>query len=165
MKKFWQEEFVMTAERLAALQPYLGFVHPIMMWMVLLIALYAMYLGIQTRRTRTAGSEQKSTLIKKRFPIRHHQMGAILLVLLVLGMIGGLTVTYLTRGEIVVGPHLFVGLAMVGVAATATGLVPFMQKQDGLRNVHVALNLVLMGLFGWQALTGVQIVQKMLSQL
>ena len=73
--------------------------------------------------------------------------------------------TYLTRGEIVINPHLFVGLAMVGVAATATALVPFMQKQDGLRNVHVALNLVLLGLFGWQALTGVQIVQKMLSQL
>jgi len=155
----------MSSESLAALQPYLGFVHPVMMWVVLVLALYTMYLGIQTRRTRTASSELKSVLIKQRFPLRHHQMGAILLALLVLGMIGGITVTYLTRGEIVINPHLFVGLAMVGVAATATALVPFMQKQDGLRNVHVALNLVLLGLFGWQALTGVQIVQKMLSQL
>jgi hypothetical protein len=155
----------MNTENLAAVQPYLGFVHPVMMWVVLLLALYTMYLGIQTRRTRTAGGEQKSILIKERFPIRHHQMGAILLVLLVLGMIGGLTVTYLTRGEIVVGPHLFVGLVMVGVAAITAALVPFMQKQDGLRNIHVALNLGLMGLFGWQALSGVQIVQKMLSQL
>lgn len=155
----------MNSGSLAAVQPYLGFFHPVMMWVVLLLALYTMYLGIQTRRARTASGELKSALMKQRFPIRHHQMGAILLVLLALGTIGGITVTYLTRGEIVVAPHLFVGLAMVGVAATATALVPFMPKQDWLRNIHVALNLVLMGLFGWQALTGVQIVQKMLSQL
>lgn len=79
----------MIVERLAALQPYLGFVHPIMMWVVLLITLYAMHLGIQTRRTRTAGGEHKSAVIKERFPIRHHQMGTNLLVLLVLGMIEG----------------------------------------------------------------------------
>ena len=81
-------------------------------------------------------------------------MGAILLALLVLGMIGGITVTYLTRGEIVINPHLFVGVGLwLGRGShSLPHLVPFMQKQDGLRNVHVALNLVLLGLFGWQAL-------------
>lgn len=67
----------MNSESLAAVQPYLGFFYPVMMW-VLLDALYTMYLGIQTRRSRTASGELKSTLIKQRFPIRHHQMGVII---------------------------------------------------------------------------------------
>jgi len=40
-----------------------------------------------------------------------------------------------------------------------------MPKHDWVRNVHISLNLIVMGLFGWQALTGIQIVQKILSQM
>jgi uncharacterized membrane protein len=40
-----------------------------------------------------------------------------------------------------------------------------MQKHDWVRNVHVSVNMVLMGLFGWQAFTGVQIVQKILASM
>ncbi|AGF53458.1 ssl5031 (plasmid) [Synechocystis sp. PCC 6803] len=31
--------------------------------------------------------------------------------------------------------------------------------------MHVSLNVVLLGLFGWQALTGIQIVQDILSKM
>jgi hypothetical protein len=31
------------------------------------------------------------------------------------------------------------------------------------RNTHIALNIGLVGLFGWQALTGMEIVQRILS--
>jgi uncharacterized membrane protein len=65
----------------------------------------------------------------------------------------------------VIGPHLFTGLGMVGLVSTPAALVPFMQKQDWVRSLHVSLNLILLGLFGWQAVTGVQIVQKIVSQL
>ncbi|NUN63327.1 DUF4079 family protein [Pseudanabaena biceps] len=30
-----------------------------------------------------------------------------------------------------------------------------MQKHDWVQNIHVAINIVVMGLFVWQALTGI----------
>jgi hypothetical protein len=33
------------------------------------------------------------------------------------------------------------------------------------RSVHIALNVVLVGLFGWQAVTGMQIVQRILDKM
>jgi hypothetical protein len=155
----------MNLENLAALKPYFSFFHPVTMWILLVVALYAMYLGVQVRRTRLADGDLKKELVKGRFAIRHHQIGSILLALMVMGAIGGITVTYLNNGKIAIGPHLFAGLGMVGLIATSAALVPFMQKHDWVRNIHVSLNLILLGLFGWQAVTGVQIVQKMLSKM
>lgn len=155
----------MNFEGLAALNPYLSFFHPVTMWILLVVALYAMYLGVQVRRARLADGDLKKELVKSRFAIRHHQIGSILLALIVMGAIGGITVTYINNGKIVIGSHLFAGLGMVGLVSTSAALVPFMQKQDWVRSLHVSLNLILLGLFGWQAVTGVQIVQKILSQL
>ena len=74
-------------------------------------------------------------------------------------------VTYLNSGKIVIGSRLFAGLGMVGLVSTSAALVPFVQKHDWVRSIHVSLNLILLGLFGWQAVTGVQIVQKIVSQM
>ncbi|MDF0554392.1 DUF4079 domain-containing protein [Kamptonema sp. UHCC 0994] len=155
----------MNLENLAALKPYLSFFHPITMWLLLVVALYAMYLGVQVRRTRLADGDIKKEMVKGRFAIRHHQIGSILLALMVIGAIGGMTVTYLNSGKIAIGPHLFAGLGMVGLISTSAALVPFMQKHDWVRNLHISLNIILLGLFGWQAVTGVQIVQKILSSM
>jgi hypothetical protein len=154
----------MSLDDLAVLKPYLSFFHPIAMGIVLVIALYAMYLGVQVRRARLADGDLKKELVKGRFAIRHQQMGSILLALMVMGAIGGITMTYLNNGKIVIGPHLFAGLGMVGLVSTSAALVPFMQKQDWVRNLHLLLNLMLLGLFGWQTVTGIEIVQKILSQ-
>lgn len=150
---------------LATVKPYLSFFHPVAMWILLVVAIYAMYLGVQVRRTRLADSNLKKELVKGRFALRHHQIGSILLGVMVMGAIGGIMVTYLNNGKIVIGPHLFAGLGMVGLISTSAALVPFMQKHDWVRNVHIALNIVMMGLFSWQAVTGVQIVQKILSNM
>lgn len=155
----------MNLSNLAPLKPYLSFFHPITMWILLAVALYVMYLGVQVRRTRLADGELKKELMKGRFVLRHHQIGSILLALMVMGAIGGITVTYLNNGKIVIGPHLFAGLGMVGLIATSVALVPFMQKHSWVRSIHVSLNLILLGLFGWQAVTGVQIVQKIVAQM
>jgi hypothetical protein len=159
------EIIIMNLDNLAPLKPYLSFFHPITMWILLVVALYVMYLGVQVRRTRLSDGDLKKELVKGRFAIRHHQIGSILLALMVIGAIGGITVTYLNNGKIVIGPHLFAGLGMVGLISTSSALVPFMQKHDWVRSVHVSLNLILLGLFSWQAVTGVQIVQKILSQM
>jgi MFS family permease len=147
-------------------QPWLNFVHPVVMWLLLATTLYALYLGIQARRTRLADAETRKELIKGKFALKHHKVGSVLLAFMVLATLGGMGATYLESGKLFVGPHLLVGLGMAGLIATSAALVPFMQKgSDTARLTHISLNMVLVGLFGWQALTGMQIVQRLLSNL
>jgi Protein of unknown function (DUF4079) len=41
-----------------------------------------------------------------------------------------------------------------------------MQKgQDWARNSHIILNVILVGLFGWQAVTGMQIVARIWEKM
>ncbi|MFN5516295.1 MAG: DUF4079 domain-containing protein [Cyanobacteriota bacterium] len=155
----------MNSENFVALKPYLSFLHPLAMWILLALALYTLYLGVQVRRTRLAKGEPKKELIQGRFAVRHYQIGSVVLALMALGAIGGITVTYINEGKIFIGSHLFAGLAMVGLVSTSTALVPFMQKYNWVRSVHVSLNMVLLGLFAWQAWTGVEMVQNILSDM
>ncbi|HEY9881827.1 MAG TPA: DUF4079 domain-containing protein [Leptolyngbyaceae cyanobacterium] len=149
---------------LESIKPYLNFIHPVMMWILLALTVYAMYLGMQWRKARLAEGEVKKELLKGRFNIRHHQMGSLLLALMVTGTIGGMAVTYMNNGKLFFGPHLLAGLGMTGIIATSTAMVPFMQKgNDSARYIHIGLNVVLVGLFGWQAVTGMQIVQRILA--
>jgi hypothetical protein len=155
----------MSLQFAASLKPYLTFVHPLLMWILLAISLYALYLGIQVRRTRLAEGDIKKELAKGRFNIRHYQIGSVLLALMVIGALGGMAILYINTGKLVPGPHLYSGLAMVALISTSASLVPFMQKRDWVRYIHITLNITLLGLFGWQALTGVQIVQRLASQM
>lgn len=146
------------------IKPWLNFFHPLMMWVLLGITVYALYLGLQIRRTRSAEGDEKKQLIKGKFNLRHHQLGSALLALMVLGSIGGMAVTYINNGKLFFGPHLLAGLGMTGLIATSAALVPFMQKgNDAARYTHITLNGVLVGLFGWQAVTGMQILQRILE--
>jgi hypothetical protein len=50
--------------------------------------------------------------------------------------------------------------------AIAALLTPWMQKgNDWARNTHIFLNVVILGLFGWQAVTGVEILQRIISKM
>jgi Protein of unknown function (DUF4079) len=142
------------------------FGHPILMWVLLGLTAYAFYLGLQFKKIRTVDKETRKELIKKKFGERHHQAGSILLALMVVGNIGGMAITYINNGKLFVGPHLLTGLGMTGLIAISASLVPLMQKGNNLaRNTHVSLNIVLLGLFGWQALTGMEIVKKILDRI
>lgn len=142
------------------------FGHPLLMWLLLALTVYAMYLGIQWRRTRMADKDLKKELVQKDFRNRHYQMGSLLLALMVLGTIGGMAVTYINNGKLFVGPHLLVGLGMTGMIALSASLSPLMQKGNDLaRYAHISLNMILVGLFGWQAVSGMQIVQKILERM
>lgn len=142
------------------------FGHPLIMWGLLGISIYALYSGMQIRRTRSAEGDEKKNLIKKKFNIKHHQVGSLLLALMVLGTIGGMGVTYINNGKLFVGPHLLVGLGMTGLIATSASLIPFMQKgNDWARYSHITLNVTLLGLFVWQAVTGMQIVQRIIERM
>ena len=142
------------------------FGHPILMWVLLGLTVYALYLGLQHKKIRTADKEVKKELIKGKFGERHHQAGSILLAFMVLGNVGGMAVTYINNGKLFVGPHLLAGLVMTAMIAVSASLVPLMQKGNSLaRTTHVSLNIVLLGLFGWQAVTGMQIVQKIVDRI
>ncbi|MDR5640112.1 MULTISPECIES: DUF4079 domain-containing protein [unclassified Thermosynechococcus] len=146
------------------LKPVITFAHPVLMWILFALTLYAMYLGIQTRRLRSLSGEEKKALIQAKVNVKHHQVGAILLALMVMGTIGGMAVTYINNGKLFVGPHLIVGLTMTALIALSASLVPFMQKgSETARALHMTLNLFLVILFGWQAVTGLQIVQRILN--
>lgn len=142
------------------------FGHPILMWVLFGLCIYAMYLGLQSRRIRSVDAETRKELVKKKFTIKHHQVGSILLALMVLGTVGAMAVTYVNNGKLFVGAHLLVGLGMTVTIAVSTALVPFMQKgQEWARLTHISLNTVLVGLFGWQAISGMEILIRIIGRL
>ena len=146
------------------IKPYLNFFHPVVMWVLLGISIYALYLGLKIRKTRSATGDEKKELIQGKFGDRHYKWGSALLALMILGSIGGMAVTYINNSKLFFGPHLLVGLSMTAIIATSASLVPFMKKgSDIARSAHITLNVILVGLFGWQAVTGMQIVQKILD--
>lgn len=141
------------------------FLHPVMMWTIFILMGYALYLGMKIRKIRSAEGDEKKELIKGKFNVRHYQLGSILLAFMVLGSLGGMAVTYVINGKLFVGPHLLAGLGMTGLIAVSAALSPFMQKgQDWARYTHIFLNVGLLGLFGWQAVTGMNIVQRIISK-
>ena len=156
----------MSSETIDAIKPWLNFIHPLAMWGILALTLYAAYLGYQYRQTRLATGEEKKELIKGKFLTRHHQAGSTVLALMVLASLVGMGATYINNGKLFFGPHLLIGLGMMGLIATSASMVPFMQKGNNpARYTHIALNAVLVGLFSWQAFSGVQIVQKLLNDM
>ncbi|PSB30630.1 DUF4079 domain-containing protein [Chlorogloea sp. CCALA 695] len=142
------------------------FIHPIVMAVLLGISIYALYLGIQIRRTRAATGDLKKELIRGRFNVRHHQIGSLLLALLVLSAIGGMAATYTHYGKLFVGTHLLVGLGTVGLIAVSASLSPLMQRGNNwARLTHITLNVAILALFGWQAVSGLQGVQSIIEKM
>lgn len=156
----------MTFEIPAESKFWLNFIHPILMWVLLGVSIYALYLGVQWRRTRTAEGELKKELIQGRYNVKHYQIGSVLLALMVIGALAAMAVTYINNGKLFLGPHLLVGLSMTAMIAISASLSPFMQKgQDWARYTHIFLNATLLALFSWQAVSGVQIIQNIISKM
>ena len=156
----------MSLEIPAEIKPWLNFIHPILMWVLLGVSIYALYLGIQVRRTRYAEGEVKKKLIKGGYNVKHYQIGSVLLALMVLGALAAMGVTYINNQKLFFGPHLLVGLGMTGMIAISASLSPYMQKgHNWARYTHIVLNATLLALFSWQAVSGVQIIQNILSKM
>jgi hypothetical protein len=140
------------------------FIHPLLMLGLFGYLLYTAYLGFQVRRTRNAEGETKKELVQGRYATRHYQSGAIILAVMVTGAFGGIVSTYLGGGEIPAIAHLFVGLGMTALVAISAALVPLMQRgQNWARQTHIVINISLLFLFTWQTITGLQIVQELLT--
>ena len=141
----------------------MSFVHPLLMWVLLSLLLYSGYLGFQAGRIRRVDAETRKTLIPAHFGSRHAALGRWIVILTLLGSAGGMAVTVANNGKLILGPHLLVGLAVLLLVLATAALGPALQKgQDWARGLHIGLNAALLGLFGWQAITGVAIVNKLL---
>lgn len=139
----------------------LNFFHPLLMWVLLALTLYAANLGFKWRKARTAEGDVKKEMLKGKYNLKHYQIGSLVLALMVLGTVGGMAVTYINNGKLFVGPHLLAGLGMTSLIAVSAALSPLMQKgQEWARSTHIALNTVIVALFAWQAVTGLEIVQR-----
>jgi uncharacterized membrane protein len=156
----------MTPEILKSIKVWSQFIHPVLMWVLLALTVYALYLGMKVRKTRSAQGNEKKELIKGKFNLKHYQVGSLLLALMVVGAIGAMGATFINSGKLFVNPHLIVGLSMTGMIAVSASLSPLMQKgNDWARFTHIALNLVLMGLFAWQAITGIGIIKNIIGRM
>ncbi len=121
--------------------------------------------------------QARKELLKGNFREVHWNWGSLLLGLGVLIAIEGPVNTYLRTGaaarleqgfclcvcmfrglacagcagKLFPGPHLYAGAAIVVLWASASALVPSMQKgSDTARNAHIALNAANLALFAWQ---------------
>lgn len=149
-----------------SLKAWSQFIHPLVMWVLLATAIYALYLGLKIRQSRNAEGEAKKELIQGRYHIKHYQVGSVLLALLTLNAFLAMAVTYINQGKIFFGSHLIVGLIVVSLIVTSASLSPFMQRGNiWARNFHFAINIGVLGLFGWQVITGMQVVQKLIGEL
>lgn len=156
----------MNSEFSPPVQALISFAHPVLMLVALAATLYALYLGVLVRRTRSADAETRKQLIKGKYNQRHFQVGSILLAVWVIGAIGGMAATYVLYHKLFVSPHLIVGLSTLCFAALAVTLVPLMQQgKDWARVTHILCASAVLGCFLAQTYTGLQIVQKMLGEM
>ena len=140
----------------------LNFIHPLLMWVLLAVSGYALFLGIKVKKARTTDDpELRKAVIKGKYAQRHFLAGSTVLVVMVLGAFGGMAVTYLNNGKLFVAPHLLAGSSMVCMIALAASLTPLMlQGNLFARKAHVGLNMATITLFLWQAVSGMDILNR-----
>lgn len=142
----------------------LNFVHPLLMWVLLGLMLYSGYLGLKASQIRNVDADERKAMIPLRYGQRHASLGRWIVALTLLGSIGGMGITYLNNGKLFIGPHLIAGGGVALLVLATAALGPALQKgQDWARGIHVGLNGLILLLFGWQAITGIAIVNKLLG--
>jgi Protein of unknown function (DUF4079) len=136
--------------------------HPGTMWALFALALYTGNLGWQSRQIRSVDAETRKALVKAKVTQRHFAVSSMLMATMTVFTFIGMANTFTRTGKLFPGPHLYAGLGLVALMTVMASLVPYMQKgQNAARDAHLALAVGAVGLFGWQAKTGLDIVQKL----
>lgn len=143
---------------------FISFFHPVLMSITLVGTFYALYLGIQTRRTRDAPSEIKKQMVKGKYSLKHFYAGSGLLVFWVIGSLIGLATTYVLYERLFFSPHLIGGLSIMGLASIAAALVPLMRDgKQWSRTAHIVLVVAIIIISISQMVTGLEIIQDILK--
>jgi Protein of unknown function (DUF4079) len=136
--------------------------HPGTMIALCGLALYTGYLGWQSRQIRTSDPETRKKLVKSKVTQRHFAISSLLMATMTVFTFEGMANTYTRTGKLFPGPHLYAGLGLVALMSVMASLVPYMQKgQNAAKNAHLAFGISAVGLFGWQANSGLAILSKL----
>lgn len=156
---------MMTSQLPFIWQILIAAVHPVMMLIAFSLTFFALYWGIQVRRTRNASGEEKKKLIKGKYNQQHFQLGSILLAVWIVGSLIGMGATYLLYSQLFLSPHLFGGLFVMILGSIAAAAAPFMQQgKIWARTVHLcAVTLVFLLLLP-QTVTGMEIIVVMVEE-
>lgn len=138
--------------------------HPVTMWTIFGTALYTFYLGYQSSLVRKSEPAKRKELIQGKFGERHFRISSALFAVMTLATFGGMANTYTRTDKLFPGPHLYAGLGLVATLAVMSSFAPYMLKgKEWARNAHFTLAFLAIGLFGWQAKSGMVIVGKLLG--
>mmetsp|Transcript_10468 Transcript_10468/g.15981 ORF Transcript_10468/g.15981 Transcript_10468/m.15981 type:complete len:372 (+) Transcript_10468:1023-2138(+) len=108
---------------------------------------------------------ERKELIAKGPRDQHFKSGSLLAFLGTFFAIEGPLNTYARAGKLFPGPHLYAGAACVVLWSAAFATVPSMQKgNDTARSIHIASNTIGLGLFGWQVVSGIPILLKVIEK-
>jgi hypothetical protein len=77
---------------------------------------------------RKVSAEERKAMVPLHYGQRHTQLGAVILGLTLLGAAGGMAATFLKNGKLIIGPHLFVGMAVAVLVIATASLGPSLQK-------------------------------------
>eukprot|EP00172_Hildenbrandia_rubra_P000909 Plantae.Rhodophyta-Hildenbrandia_rubra.ctg15136.p1 GENE.Plantae.Rhodophyta-Hildenbrandia_rubra.ctg15136~~Plantae.Rhodophyta-Hildenbrandia_rubra.ctg15136.p1 ORF type:complete len:264 (-),score=26.03 Plantae.Rhodophyta-Hildenbrandia_rubra.ctg15136:954-1745(-) len=138
--------------------------HPGTMWVIFGTGIYTFWLGYQASLVRKVEPAKRKELVKARVAKRHFRTSSTLFATMTCFTFIGMANTYTRTGKLFPGPHLYNGLGLVALMSIMASLVPAMQ--DGklwARNTHFTLAFGAIGLLGWQAKSGVDIVSKLLG--
>jgi len=117
--------------------------------------------ALDVERELNALTEERKALASQNNRDSHFNQGAILAFVGTLFAIEGPLNTYARAGKLFPGPHLYAGAGLVVCWAAAAACVPFMQKgSESARSLHIAANIIGMGLFAWQVTSGIPILLK-----
>lgn len=106
----------------------------------------------------------RTELVKGQYKDRHFQISSLLLGGGIFFTVYGVFNTWFRAEKLFPGPHLFAGAAVCVLWALAAACVPFMEKgNEAARNLHIALNVLMLGLFAWQLPTGIEIALKVIG--
>jgi len=138
---------------------YLGSLHGLYNFSVLLLLVYQASLGLKIRRGRKGG-RPNAKAIKK-----HRRFGPIWVVMGVTGFLAGISVAYLDQGSIFnYPPHFTVGL-IIAVSLVTTFVFSRMIKgiKSPWRNRHFALGIFIISIYLLQISIGLRILLSLLD--
>lgn len=144
---------------------FVAFFHPALMSATLAGTFYALYLGIQIRRTRNAPAEVRKQMLKEKYGSKHYYSGSGLLVFWAIGSSIGVTATYILYNKLFFSSHLVGGLSIIGLAAIAVALVPLMRDgKQWARTAHIISVVAIAIVSLSQTVTGLEIVRDILKE-
>jgi hypothetical protein len=135
--------------------PYLQLGHGLFSLGLFAAFVYQGRLGWLIRRGRQGGHSRDFAVVR-----RHRALGPILAMLLPIGYLGGLILTYLDHGVWIKFPvHLAAGSLLVVAVFSAWLISRKIRAVDSpWRTVHFVLGLAILTLFLWQIFLGLNIL-------